>query len=82
MTELLLRNRQRTRPFNSPLFGRITKVLLTDLLSLDRYELAIHLVAAPEMSRVNQRFFDHAGSTDVITFDYGEEPGTGSTRPR
>ena len=73
MTELFLRNRQGTHFVNSPLLRRITKVLLTDLLSLEGYELAIHLVAAPEMARVNQRFLEHAGSTDVITFDYGGE---------
>src|SRR6266478_4533366 len=67
MTELFLRNRQGTHFVNSPLLRRITKVLLTDLLSLERYELAIHLVAAPEMARVHQRFLEHAGSTDVIT---------------
>jgi rRNA maturation RNase YbeY len=43
------------------------------MLSLARYQLAVHLVAAPEMARVNQRFLDHAGSTDVITFDYTRE---------
>ncbi len=73
MTELVLRNRQRTRRVNWPLLRRMTRVLLTDLLSLERYELAIYLVAAPEMARVNQRFLDHAGSTDVITFDYAGE---------
>ena len=74
MTELVLRNRQRTRRVNSPLLRRITRVLLTDLLSLERYELAVYLVAAPEMARINQHFLDHAGSTDVITFDYTGEP--------
>ena len=74
MTELVLRNRQRTRPIRLPLLRRLATVLLNDLLALGRYELAIHLVAAPEMARVNQRFLDHAGSTDVITFDYTGEP--------
>ena len=79
MTELVLRNRQGTRFVNSPLLRRITRVLLADLLALERYELALHLVAAPEMARVNQRFLDHAGSTDVITFDYTEEPSPASS---
>jgi rRNA maturation RNase YbeY len=73
MTELVLRNRQRTRPVNSPLLRRITSIILRDLLSLDHYDLAIYLVAAPEMARLNQRFLDHAGSTDVITFNYTGE---------
>jgi len=84
MTELVLRNRQRTHFVNSPLLRRMTRVLLSDLLSLERYQLAIHLVAAPEMARVNHRFLEHAGSTDVITFDYGGDldsmgDGGGST---
>jgi len=79
MTELVLRNRQRTRPVNAPLLRRMTGVLLRDLLSLEGFELAIHLVAAPEMARLNHRFLDHAGSTDVITFAYTGE--SGSTHP-
>ena len=82
MTELVLRNRQRTRPVNSPLLRRITSMILRDLLSLDHYDLAIYLVAAPEMARLNQRFLDHAGSTDVITFDYAGEAALASSRKR
>jgi len=77
MTELVLRNRQRTRHVHSPLLRRATNFLLADVLLLERCELAIHLIAAPEMARINQQFLDHAGSTDVITFDYAGE----TTRP-
>jgi len=83
MTELVLRNRQRTRPIRLTLLRRLATALLSDLLSLGRYELAVHLVAAPEMARVNQRFLDHAGSTDVITFDYtgeSDSPAAGAKR--
>ena len=73
MSELVLRNRQRTRHVHSQLLRRVTSFLLADFLSLERGELAIHLIAAPEMARINQQFLDHAGSTDVITFDYGGE---------
>jgi len=89
MTELVLCNRQRTRPVTSPLLRRITSMILRDLLSLDHYDLVLYLVAAPEMARLNQRFLDHAGSTDVITFDYTGEairtpsrPHVGSPRKR
>ncbi len=64
MTELVLRNRQRTRHVHSPLLRRVSRVLLADLLSLEHCQLAIHLVAAPEMARVNHQFLDQAGSTD------------------
>src|SRR5262249_31080460 len=51
-----------------------TRALLADWVSLGRFELAVHLVAAPEMARMNRQFLDHAGATDVLTFDYGAEP--------
>lgn len=40
-------------------------------------EIAVAVVAAPEMAALNQRYLNHEGSTDVITFGYGEvdEPG-------
>ncbi|HUA39613.1 MAG TPA: rRNA maturation RNase YbeY [Candidatus Sulfopaludibacter sp.] len=34
--------------------------------------LGIHLVAAPEIIRLNEKFLGHQGTTDVITFDYAE----------
>lgn len=37
--------------------------------------LAIHLVGAREMSRLNLQFLNHEGSTDIITFDHGSTPG-------
>ncbi len=74
MTELVLRNFQRTRSVNSPLLRRLTRALLTDAVSLERCELAVYLVAAPKMARMNRQFLNHSGATDVLTFDYGE-PG-------
>ena len=73
MSELSLRNRQRTRPIDLSLLRRITRTLLSELLRLKDYQLGLHLVAASEMTHLNRQFLDRAGSTDVITFDYGEE---------
>lgn len=70
MSELVLRNRQRTRGVNTPLLRRIVRSLLTELPGVERYELCVHLVASPEMVRLNETFLCHAGSTDVITFNY------------
>jgi rRNA maturation RNase YbeY len=42
------------------------------------FELAIHIVAAPEITRLNETFLHHKGSTDVITFDYSESVGRAS----
>ena len=41
-------------------------------------ELGVHLVAAPEMTLLNETFLHHTGSTDVITFNHAEENSTDS----
>jgi probable rRNA maturation factor len=46
------------------------------------FDLAICLVATPEVTRLNEAFLRHKGSTDVITFDYAERVGKGSRRSR
>jgi probable rRNA maturation factor len=48
--------------------------LLRDLLGLQDFELDLHVVGAAEMTRLNETFLQHQGSTDVITFDHAE-PG-------
>ncbi len=69
---LALRNRQRTRALNTPLLRRVILHLLQNEFAVRAYELGFHFVAPAEMARVNQQFLQHAGSTDVITFDYRE----------
>ncbi len=73
MSVLVLRNRQHTRPVDLRLFRKITVFLLKEILNQPQFELGIHLVAANEMAGVNETFLQHAGSTDVITFDYNED---------
>jgi len=70
MSELVLRNRQRVRRVNTPLLRHVIRALLDDLLGVEAYELGFHLVAEPEMVQLNETFVRHAGSTDVISFDY------------
>lgn len=72
--ELRLLNRQRTRPVNLRLFRRIALHLLAQHFRPASYELGVHLVDAEEMADINERFLQHSGSTDVITFDYTEAP--------
>lgn len=67
---LLIRNRQRATPIDVPLLRTLTKALVQDLLEIGRFDLAIYIVRAPEMARLNETFLQHTGSTDVITFDY------------
>lgn len=72
MSRLLVRNRQQTRQVDLPLFRRIARTLLAELIALEDYDLGVHLIAAPEMERLNVEFLEHLGSTDVITFDYAD----------
>ncbi len=73
-------NRQRTKKINT----RLLKQIVGDLFAESKIEqanLGIHLVAAPEMTRLNEKFLRHAGPTDVITFDYSNpRPQTPDSR--
>jgi probable rRNA maturation factor len=68
---IVIVNRQRTRKINLRLLKAITEALLADL-KIAEAEFGISLVAAREMTLVNEAFLRHEGSTDVITFDYSE----------
>ena len=72
--DLLIENHQRAVPLNTRLLRTLTGTLLRELLELEKFDLAIYLVRAPEMARLNETFLKHTGSTDVITFDYSEKP--------
>jgi len=69
--ELFLRNRQRVRAIDLRLLRRVVNSLLSDL-GVNDFDLAIHLISEHEMTRINETRLRHAGSTDVITFDYVE----------
>jgi probable rRNA maturation factor len=71
VSELVIRNRQRTRALNVPLLRRIIRHVLEKELNVASYELGFHFVPPGEMARVNDQFLQHEGSTDVITFDHG-----------
>jgi probable rRNA maturation factor len=70
-----VRNRQRAQPVNSRLLEKITRHLLVELLQADSIDLGIYIIAAREMTRLNESFLSHQGSTDVLAFDYTEVPG-------
>lgn len=71
-TVLLLRNRQKDRPLQVRVLRQITLDLL-EAMGLEA-EVGFHFVSPREMARVNWRFLQHEGSTDVITFDHGSTP--------
>ncbi len=69
---LSLHNRQQTRPVRLPLLRQITRAVLMETWPHGGYDLCIYLVTASEITRLNETFLRHKGSTDVITFDYTE----------
>jgi len=71
---LLVRNRQRTVRIDTRLWRRILEALLVELLRTGSFELEINITGAREMTRLNETFLRHRGSTDVLTFDYAEGP--------
>ena len=69
---IVIANRQRVKKINSRLLKQIIGELFAEL-KITEAELGINLVAAREMALVNETFLQHAGSTDVITFDHTEK---------
>ena len=78
---IVIANRQRTRKVDLRRLKQITGSLLAEL-KIEQAELGINLVAAPEMTALNETFLQHEGSTDVITFDYSDSIGDGVRSPK
>jgi probable rRNA maturation factor len=72
---LVLRNCQRVRAVDLHSLRRITKALLCEFVQTESFDLGVYLVSSLEMTRLNETFLRHQGSTDVITFDYSEIAG-------
>ena len=77
---LTLRNRQHTRAVDLRRLRRLATTLLQNLLAAKQFDLGIYLVSATEMTRLNETFLQHKGSTDVITFNYAETAAPASGR--
>jgi probable rRNA maturation factor len=74
---IVVASRQRTRKINPRRLKQIAEALLADL-RIGEAELGINLVAAREMTLINETFLRHEGSTDVVTFDYSDSAGDGA----
>jgi len=79
---LILSNRQRDCPVDLSFWRRILRGLLAECAEVEAFALGVHLVGAPEMTRLNQAFLQHRGVTDVITFDYTKPAGPGDLARR
>src|ERR1044071_4659238 len=69
MSELYVRNRQRTQPINLKLLESIALFLVGKTCPAE-YRVGVLLVGEREMSRLNEAFLKHAGPTDVLAFGY------------
>ena len=76
MSELSLRNRQRECAVDLKRLRLIIHTCLRETPEIIQFEIGIHLVATPEMTRLNEIYLHHPGSTDVITFNHAEHAGT------
>jgi probable rRNA maturation factor len=74
---LVVRNRQRARPLNTKFLRDIVRALLVEELSRDDFEIGISIIGEQAMTRMNEGYLRHQGSTDVISFDY-----TDAKRPK
>ena len=72
-------NRQRKVPVDGRQVGRLTRLLVGELLGMSRVHLSICLLDDAGMARLNETYVHHAGPTDVITFDYREAGGAGAS---
>ena len=65
-------NCQRVRPLSEKRLIASLREFLDAHLPRANHYLAINLVNKSRMARINQTFLNHAGPTDIITFDYSE----------
>lgn len=72
--EVVILNRQRAHRIEAKRLRGITEELLSQDLGLADAALGVHLLRAPAMAKVNWRWLQHVGSTDVITFDHRADP--------
>ena len=70
VNSVTVRNRQTRHRVQVRLLRRITMTLVSELLQKKRFELGIYLVSETEITRLNEAYDRHKGSTDVIAFDY------------
>lgn len=69
---LIVRNRQRARPIDTKFLRNIVRMLLVEELSCVEFDIGISIIGEEGMTRMNEGYLRHKGSTDVITFDYSD----------
>lgn len=77
MREVVFHNHQRDCRVDCRFFRQVARWLLDEALGLPGYSIEVSLLGDAAMTQVNEGFLQHAGSTDVITFDYSALEGSG-----
>ncbi|MCX6905335.1 MAG: rRNA maturation RNase YbeY, partial [Verrucomicrobia bacterium] len=63
------------------LLRQMTRWLLREPFQAQQVELCLHLVGSKEITRLNETYLAHAGTTDVIAFDHSDQSaGSGCLR--
>jgi len=66
-------------PLDSPALEELARSVCTRF-GVARAIVSIGIVDDAEMSRLNEKFLGHRGTTDCLSFDLSEEGGTGQER--
>ena len=72
--DLTILNRQRGQPLNNAGVRSMMAAMLDELAPDANYDLTVHIVSTKAMTALMKPPWAHAGSTDVITFDYSGQP--------
>ncbi|MEO6035503.1 MAG: rRNA maturation RNase YbeY [Verrucomicrobiota bacterium] len=81
MSVLCLRNAQQARRVDLRFLRKLIVFTLQEMFQETRFELGVRLVGSDEMARINETFLHHAGSTDVVTFDYSDDSSLRFSHP-
>lgn len=68
---LVLHNRQRRFRIDTRLLKQLAIWVLENEFASHSWDIEIYLIGAKRMAEINQEYLQHEGSTDIITFDYG-----------
>ena len=77
---VVITNLQHAQKINLRLLTQIANAVLA-MLEIEPAEIGVCLIEATEMTRLNETFLQHAGSTDVIAFDYSRRRHPFARRP-
>jgi rRNA maturation RNase YbeY len=69
---LALHNRQRRFRVDTRLLKQIAAWVLDNEFPSHSWDIEVYLIGATRMAEINQEYLQHEGSTDIITFDYGD----------